>query len=249
MENSKNQLNLKNILCVIWLFAFTPNFADAQNNINNNFPHPDFSGVWQTADPALIIRPELNNPPLTDEARKWADDYKQKFDFGGVDDPAKFCVPRGMPWTMMGRARDYPAEIIQTEKDIIMRFEVEDTSRRIRIGETEFPQNVPESDNGYSIAHWEGQTLVVETRGMMEHTYPDPYLRSPNAKVIERLTRTTDPRFGDVIIDEIILEDPLIYKEPARGYQVFKRSPEGTYVGGYNCPQSLWRDHIEPKLQ
>ena len=218
--------------------------AEAEKNLAVNF-----NGIWQTAAYELVVRPpEIPNPPFTEQARKWTDDFKNNFD-PVKDQPAMVCRVKGMPWTMLSRARDYTLEIVQTNTDISIFFEGDDIWRHIRIGQTEFPANIAPSYNGYSIAHWEGETLVVETKGMGAHPYPDPFLRSENAYIVERITRSTHPEHGDVIIIDMTITDPEIYTEPVHGHQVLKRSPAGTVVNGYGCQDALWRDYIEPKVQ
>ena len=40
-----------------------------------------------------------------------------------------------------------------------------------------FPENIPPTNYGYSIGHWEGDTLVVETRGLNEKFWMDTRAR------------------------------------------------------------------------
>jgi len=55
-----------------------------------------------------------------------------------------------------------------------------------------FPQNIPPTNYGYSIGHWEGDTLVVETRGLNEKFWMDtrgtPH--TDQLKFTERFTRS-----------------------------------------------------------
>lgn len=258
-------------LALTFAISALPSFASAQNNATpmpraitpgmqeaeplpnavmappaNGFP-ADFNGVWLLADMKLTSYPGGTNPPYTEMARKWIEDYRARFN-PIEDDPQKFCRVKGMPWSMLILARDYPVEIVQTNNNISMFFELWDQWRHIRMNQTVFPDVRVPSFNGYSISHWEGQTLIVETIGLTANPYPDPYLRSEQARVTERWTRQTDPVYGDIIVDEILFEDPLIYTEPAKAKMVFRRAAEGTIVGGYSCADALWREYIEPKM-
>ena len=63
--------------------------------------------------------------------------------------------------------------------------------------------------NGDSRGHWEGNTLVVETRNFSEqtqHRYPS----SPNTRAVERFTRVND----DLIDYQFTIEDPMVYTQP-----------------------------------
>ena len=207
----------------------------------------DFNGVWETADPALVVRPEFGTPPYTAAAQKWINDFKLLLD-PVKDDSANFCGIQGMPWTMLGRARTYPVEIYQTSDRVAMFFEVFDSYRNIRIG-GEVPKNVPSSVNGYSVAHWDGASLVIATKALVERPFPNLQLRSEQTKIVERWTREKNTVHGDVILVDIEIEDPIVYTRNVVGRKVFKRSVPGTVVGGYNCPERLWQEHVEKRLR
>jgi len=66
--------------------------------------------------------------------------------------------------------------------------------------------------SGYSIGHWEGDTLVVESLGYRDDLWLDmqgtPITES--ARVTERITRDT---FGDLSV-ELTIDDPKAYTRP-----------------------------------
>lgn len=66
--------------------------------------------------------------------------------------------------------------------------------------------------HGYSIAHWEGDTLVVETVGQDDRTWVDMagFPLSWQAHLEERYTRTA----YDTLELTMTLTDPLFYQEP-----------------------------------
>jgi hypothetical protein len=206
----------------------------------------DFNGVWETADTLLVVRPEAGKPPYTNKAQRWIDEFKRILD-PAKDDTANYCGLQGMPWTMTGRARTYPVEIYHTHDRVAMFFEVFDSYRNIRIN-AEVPPKAPSSINGYSVAKWDGATLVVTTTALSERPFPNLQLRSEKAKITERWTRESDPSHGDVLRVEIEVDDPEIFTRPVHGRKLFKRSALGTVVGGYDCPDRLWRQHVEKRL-
>jgi hypothetical protein len=66
--------------------------------------------------------------------------------------------------------------------------------------------------NGYSIAHWDGDVLVIETNGIRDDMWLD-IAGSPiteSAKVTERLKRVN---FG-VMQVEVTVDDPKAYTKP-----------------------------------
>lgn len=207
---------------------------------------PSFSGIWQSADLELVVMPGGDNPPYTQWARDNITHYNKHYD-PVVADTAKVCLLKGMPYTMLLRPRDYPVEIIQTEDYVVMSFELYDTHRIIRIGETRVPESRPISGNGYSIAHWEGNTLVIKTTGMTSLLGPQPdgpYMRSEDAVITESWNLGQHPEHGEVLEVDMVIEDPQIFVEPAKARMVFSRSEPGIAVGGYNCSEALWSDYI-----
>jgi hypothetical protein len=206
---------------------------------------PDFSGVWEMAKLELVLLPEVAGAAtLTPEAKAARDQFEQKFD-KAIDDPAKVCLIKGMPWTMLTRARNYPVEIYQNADRLFMTFELYDQFRSIRINGEGMPAGYPPSPSGWSVAHWEGQTLVIETTGLTELNMTGTMQRSEDAKVTERWNFRDNAEFGRVIDVEMSVEDPAVFTAPAKARQILKKSPEGVRPGGYNCSSALWDEHIE----
>jgi hypothetical protein len=229
---------------LVGLLVANPSFAKTPaQSAPASAANPDFSGVWEGAKRELVILPQMSGT-LTPKAKAAADLYRAKFD-AVIDDPAKVCLARGMPWTMLSRARNYPVEIYQTTDRIFATFELYDQTRVLRINGPTKSQDYPASPNGWSVAHWDGQALVIETTGLGPLNLVGPVQRGENAKISERWTLRDDPEFGRVLDVEMTVDDPDIYVTPARAHQLFKRSPKGVFPGGYNCSAALWDDHIE----
>lgn len=205
---------------------------------------PDFSGVWQLADPERAVLPEFNGE-FTPEAKANREHFKKYYQGEDADPAVKVCLSKGMPWSALIRARDYPVEIYQTNDRIIMMFELYDQWRTIRINGAPKPDNYPDSPNGYSVGHWEGDTLVIETTGMAPLNPIGPNLRGSNAKVTERWHLAKDPQFGETLVVDLVQEDPEVFVKPGTGHNEMRRAPADVVVGGYNCSSALWDDHVE----
>ena len=204
---------------------------------------PDFSGVWTSPGAEYVHLPEQTKPKFTAQAAANLAHYETNYDIG-KDDPAVVCFLKGMPWTVLMRPRDYPVEIYQTPDRVFMFFELYDTYRSIRLNEATFPENLPPAANGYSIAHWEDNSLIIETRNMPAINPISPYPRSDQARVIERWTIEQHPQLGETLHVAVTVYDPVIYAEPGHGEMIFKRAPPGTKVGGYNCSAQLWDNYV-----
>ncbi len=210
--------------------------------------HPDFTGVWVMASFDMVTLPQSGNPPYTPEVQANMDRYKRDFDVV-KDDPAQFCVRMGMPYRMLNRARDYPVDIYQTDKRIVLLFEGHDDYRSIRLDRTVVPENLPTSANGWSNARWEGETLVITTSNMTGRSAINPLQRSEDAVITERWTMKKHPEFGDMIDIDITIDDPNVYTRPVKAHNAWKRANPGVEVGGYNCADELWENYLAKREQ
>jgi hypothetical protein len=148
----------------------------------------------------------------------WAAEIKKKrLELKAKDNPDANCMPMGF---LQFHQQPQPRNIIQTPKLILIEYEANYGLRHIYMDGRKLPaQGEPQPWwYGYSVGHWEGDTLVVETnnlRGAEDSEYDgwldvngSPY--SQQAKFTERIRR---PTFGHLQID-LTLEDPKAYTKP-----------------------------------
>ena len=181
--------------------------------------------AWYFAD--LLGPPNYKvNESAAAMAAKW-DDI--------ADNPLIECVAPGMP-ALMGNP--YPMEFVQVGEDIELRFEEFDVVRKIHVG-SEFPDlaNMEPSHHGYSVGHWEGETLVVDTfRVSWPYFDRVGVLQTENVMINERFTAEDNGnRLGYVLtVDEpAALVEPFVWD----AYFVWKPGEE---VGRYGCTLEEW---------
>jgi len=106
-----------------------------------------------------------------------------------------------------------PRKIIQTPNDVVILYEAQAGVRQIFTdGRSLPPADVQPWWYGYSVGHWDGDTLVVETTGFRDDVWLD-IDGSPltgTGKLTERFRR---PNYGTLEID-ITIEDPKVYTKP-----------------------------------
>jgi hypothetical protein len=106
-----------------------------------------------------------------------------------------------------------PRKMIQTPGLLVIIYEANYGLRQVFTDGRTLPGNDPDPWwYGYSIGHWDGDTLVVETTGFRDDLWLDVE-GSPltsTGKVTERFHR---PNFGHLDID-ITVEDPKAYTHP-----------------------------------
>jgi hypothetical protein len=148
----------------------------------------------------------------------WAAELrKQRMELKAKENPDANCLPMGF---LQFHQQPQPRKIIQTPKLILIEYEANYGLRHIYTdGRKLPPQGEPQPWwYGYSVGHWEGETLVVETNNMRgaEESPQDGWLDvngspySSEAKFTERIRRLT---FGHLQID-FTVEDPKAYTKP-----------------------------------
>lgn len=113
------------------------------------------------------------------------------------DSPRMRCIPQ----YQVGFA-PYAGQIIHTPGRITIITEFNHMVRRVYLDEA-FPKTIEPSYMGYSVGRWEGNTLVVETRGLKAGGNAFGNI-SANTRVIERFTRSAD----GAVLQEASYETP-----------------------------------------
>lgn len=136
---------------------------------------------------------------------------KERIENNNKDNPDAHCLPMGL---MQFHTHPQPRKIIQTPTEIMIVYEANYGLRDIHLDGRTLPDanEVEPWWYGYSVGHWDGDTLVVETNGFRDDVWLDvqgsPLTNS--GKMIERFRR---PNYGHLEID-VTVEDPKAYTKP-----------------------------------
>jgi hypothetical protein len=211
-----------------------PRKADGKPDLKAPAPRlpdgkPDLSGIWHsgnripcTSEVSRFIDcgSEIGGSKLTVDLgldtpgglpyQPWAADAtKRRAADDSRDDPHVRCLPDTVPrmWTL-----PHLTKAVHTPKLLVLLYEVNAMYRQIFIDGRPFPQDPTPAWNGYSVAHWERDTLVVETRGFRDNLWIDMHgsPMSDAAKMTERIRR---PNFGSLEI-ALTIDDPKVYTKP-----------------------------------
>ena len=200
--------------------------------------HPDLSGVWENYG-AYIGRPPAGFPepdrsaapapppppgpppatffdigagfkqglPLKPQAAAL---LKKRISENSKDNPDAHCLPMGL---MQLHEHPQPRKIIQTPAVTVIIYEANSGLRQIFTdGRPLPPKDAEPWWYGYSVGHWDGDTLIVETTGFRDDVWLDVN-GSPltNAgKMTEKFRRRT---YGKLDV-EVTVEDPTVYTKP-----------------------------------
>ena len=201
------------------LTAPTPRTADGK---------PDLSGIWMRSDrkpgsetpgqPPLATFGDIGanfkgglpyRPLALDLVKKRA---------GALDNPDALCLPQG---PLEYHLDPQPREILQLPRKIVIVYESNYGIRTIYMDGRPLPkQGEPQPYwHGYSVGHWEGDTLVVQSnnfRGALTGQPGDGWLDGKGDPFTDALTLTERFRrvnFGQLQID-VTIDDPKAYTRP-----------------------------------
>jgi len=106
-----------------------------------------------------------------------------------------------------------PIKIVQAPRLTMILYEAGNVHRQIYTDGRKLPEefNLP-AFYGYSVAHWEGDTLVVETAGFNDKT-PLDILGHPHSGALRTLERFRRRDFGHLDY-ELTFDDPKMYTKP-----------------------------------
>jgi hypothetical protein len=212
---------------------------------------PDISGLWQAmneanwnleahaAAPAAVIANgamfaippgpgvvEGGEIPYLPEARK-----KQQENFADrlKRDPENKCYMGGIP---RATYMPYPFQIVQNPKTILFAYEYAGAVRSVNMGA---PTDPPaDSWMGWSNGKWEGDTLVIDVKGLNDQTWFDRAgnYHSDALHVVERYT----PRSPDTLNYEVTIEDPKTFSRLWKmSMPLYRRVEKDAHLMEFKC--------------
>ena len=171
---------------------------------------PDLSGIWRSDNPSdLTVDIKPTGVPFQPWAKALHDERRNGA--RAREDPPTRCLPPGIPRII---GTPLPWKIIQSPDAVVILYEAFNMWRQIFLDGRELAplDEVNPTWLGYSTGKWEGDTLVVETRGFNGKAWLDQVGKPTTEalRVVERFHRTS---FGNMEI-QITIDDPKAYTEP-----------------------------------
>jgi hypothetical protein len=190
------------------LVAAIPSVAPAAD------PPTDFSGVWLATSPRSAGG--ANRPEPTSRARADLEAHDP------LDDPVIRCVMPGFPRSGL---IIYPFEIVQTDKMLVILYEAFGMVRRIYMDGRELPDYLPPARSGYSVGHWEGDELVINTTHVAPGLLTGGGLRQYGDVVALERFRLRDD--GQVLEAEVTITAPETFSGPWVRSFTWELDPDG----------------------
>jgi hypothetical protein len=205
---------------------------------------PDLNGVWD--------RPYV--PDMSRNAKNQAGTSPLPFTAWGAEkfknyDPTKFdytghCLPQGLTRSMNS---PFPIQIVQTPKTFAVLYEAWNVFHVVPTDGRTFPRDkdLDPTWMGTSFGHWDGDTLVVETRFFNEKTNLDTvgHPHSDQMKITESYQRTDATH----IAYAVLIEDPKTYTTPWKNRRVFTLRPDWDIME-YSCEENN-KDFLEGHIR
>lgn len=211
---------MKPYLTALFLYAFTlpavaqwldrpwpgiPRMADGSPDLTAPAPRGqdgkvDFTGVWNGPAPVARLDPAILLPWVADLSRQRQQEYYKTR-------PLFTCLPNGPETESSGGWKRFiqtPATLAILNEDL--------TYRVIHLDSRELEADPVPSFTGFSVGHWEGDTLVVESNGFNDQTWVSRYgvSHTEALHVTERFRR---PDFGHMEV-EVSFTDPGAFTSP-----------------------------------
>jgi hypothetical protein len=189
----------------------------------------DFNGVW-VPDVKDQHRQEKDNVPA------WKPEIVPQIEHQIAEEKAGrpflvlgHCLPHGMPSWMLITHNAF--EWLTTPGRVTMLGEVDgNRMRRIYTDGRALPEDPDPTMHGYSIGHWEGDVLVVDTTAIVPQAYiaTSEAVGVPNnggMHIVERLYLAKP----NVLNDELEITAPKILSAPWKTTRIFRRYPDRHY--------------------
>jgi hypothetical protein len=173
---------------------------------------PDLSGVWEPRmSPPYSRNLAAGLDPDDVPFQPWAKELADARADGSQSrqDPPAQCLPQGIP--RLGGA-PAPWKIVQTPDLVVILYEAFNWWRQIHVDGRRLADGANPSWLGYSTGRWDGDTLVVDSRGFNGKAWLDQVGKPSTEQlhVVERFTRTD---YGHMTL-EVTIDDPGAYTEP-----------------------------------
>ena len=196
--------------------AGIPRTPDGKPNLSAPAPRladgrPDLSGIWEANGGRYIQNVAADLKPADVPYQPWAKVLADERADGSRsrEESNANCLPPGVPKV---NAAPPPWKVIQTPGVVYILYEAINLYRQIFLDGRELAADHTPTWMGYSTGKWEGDTLVVDTKGFNGKAWLDQ-LGKPTTDSLHVVERFRRKDFGHMDI-QITIDDPKAYTRP-----------------------------------
>jgi hypothetical protein len=199
---------------------------------------PDLSGIWLVRNWSSLFYTAGDLKP--EEMLPWAAAlYKQREADFRRDSDAIHCLPPGPKAGIS--VGPFPMKILQTPGLIAVLYEYQTIFRQLFTDGRTLPKDPNPTWMGYSVAHWEGETLVATTAGYNDKTALD-LAGHPHTDAL-RLTERYHRRDVGHMDLQVTFDDPKAYTRPWTLALEYELIPDGELIE-YVCENERDTPHL-----
>jgi len=206
--------------CSLEGYAYLQSLLDNPENKNR--------ATKQLVDDMESYQKDVNEKLLTQAARKSQDEFDPS------QEATLDCTPDGDSLRHQILA-PLPLQIEQHDDRVILRYEYWNAERTVWLDDKNHPGQGEPSRLGYSVGHYEGSTLVVETTQLLPSVtgIPNdkPLKLTSDSRAVERYTLTDEGQALDLTLDII---DPVNFTRPFQNYRRMLIAP-GWTLDEFEC--------------
>ena len=154
---------------------------------------------------------------------------KENFEHWLTLDPEVKCYMAGVP---RATYQPFPFQIVQTPTHVLIGYEFASAIRTVYMDSK--PKAPSDSWMGWSVGHWEGDTLVVDVTDFNDQTWFDRAgnFHSDALHVVERYT----PISPDALMYEATIEDPKVFTRPWKmSMPLYRRLERNAQLLEFKC--------------
>jgi hypothetical protein len=193
-----------------------PRTPDGKPNLTAPAPRtpdgkPDLSGLWTKISPKYgrNIAADLKPGEIQAWAEALVDERQENL---GKEYMNVLCVPLGPGYSTAGDSTGSEMMKIVQTPTLILILNPDLTYRQIFLDGRALETAPNPSWMGYSVGHWDGDTLVVESFGFNDRTWLD-HDGHPHTEALRTTERYRRRNFGNLDLD-VTLSDPGAYARP-----------------------------------
>jgi len=193
-------------------------YALLDDPVNDDTPVPQL--VQQVMQEGFV---ENIAPKLTAKGR-------ENFPLDQGKDPSFLeCIPWGFAREIFS---PHQLRIEQHADYIEMQYGEWDITRTVHLSNEGIPQNTPYSKMGYSVGHYEADTLVIETSHITENIMFFVASHSDQLHTVERYRKSAD---GEALNLEVTLTDPIMLTAPIVAKKLWSWAPDQEIFAYDSC--------------
>jgi hypothetical protein len=233
--------NGKPDLSGLWANPYTPNMAARNSAVDPKTKQPltfarQGEKLADAVDPARTF-----DLPYTE----WGLKQWKQYDPVGKGDYAGNCLPFGMPRNINS---PHGVQIMHQPDALAFLFEQNTWHHWVpTMAGFKWPADLPETWNGVSTGRWEGDTLIVETRGFNGYTKLDTtgHPHSKEMVLINTFTRTD----ANTMQHTMTVHDPKAYARDWMNVRTWRIKPAPDVLMEYSCEENNLHNILEGTIK